>query len=467
MTAKTLFRALMTTTALTFALAPLSASADVVEDLQNQVQYLTQMLTSVQQTLQNVLAQQNAQGQQIQQQQQQISETQADAKNAGDPGFKIKWDPSPTISSTDGRFSMHVRGRVLVDAGWASNDDTADVKATEFRAARIGIEGKAWNNVNYKFEMDFAGGSATVKDAFVKVNSSNFSATLGQQNQPFSLEEISSSRFNTFMERPAWTTTFGLERQIGAVFSTHGKDWTASAGLMRGDFTTSNRDEGTTFGGRITYGPKVGETQLHIGGGVLVRKVGMDQPLERFRNRPYAHFTPDRFIDTGLMFDKDVLFNVEGLVMHGPLAVQSEFAWDAAHVPGESDRANFHGGNVEISYFLTGESRTYEASKGEMGRPKVNHPVFQGGMGAWQIAYRYDFVDLNDVINLDGGGMMLFRDGRQVSHIIGVNWYWNPYVRFMINYARSRITGAFDVAADGGDGTNTVDSVGLRAQVDW
>ena len=48
--------------------------------------------------------------------------------------------------------------------------------------------------------------------------------------------------------------------------------------------------------------------------------------------------------------------------------------------------------------FLTGETRSYK--EGEFGRIKVKNPVLGGGKGggwgAWQIAGRYDVIDLTD-----------------------------------------------------------------------
>lgn len=467
MTAKKLLRTMMMTTALTVAFAPGPAAAGMVEDLKNQVDYLTQLLAGVQQTLQNVLAQQNAQGQQIQQQQQQLTQTSADVKKA-DPGFSIKWEPAPSIKSNDGRFEMNLRGRIFADAGWVSNDETATVKATEFRAARLGIEGKAWNNVKYKFEIDFADNAVSIKDAFVGIQAGKFDVTLGQHKPPVSLDELTSSRFTTFMERAAFTGGFGFDRFLGISVAHTGEDHSLTIGAYRGTAGTLDVDEGTLIAARATYSPKIGEkTRIHVGASVRYRETGEGQALFRYRQRPFSHITSMRFVDTGARFDKDVLFGVEAAVMHGPFTVVGEYVWDRAQVPGQSDRANFHGYYAEVGYFLTGEHRTYEGNKGEFGRIDVKKPVLKGGWGAWQVAYRYDVLDLSDVITLTGGGMLGILGGEQKTHIFGVNWYWNKYMRMMLNYSRSKVANAFLVGANGADGMNTIDTFGIRTQVDW
>ncbi|RMF18119.1 MAG: hypothetical protein D6757_00315, partial [Alphaproteobacteria bacterium] len=138
---------------------------------------------------------------------------QASGEASGD-AVKVKWEPAPSISSPDGRFEMNLRGRVYVDAGFANDDnDTMNVDATELRAARLGIEGKAWKDIKYKFEVDFAGNKATVKDAYIQWRKP-IAVTVGQFKTPNSLEEQTSSRYITFMERGSFTDAFDFERQI-------------------------------------------------------------------------------------------------------------------------------------------------------------------------------------------------------------------------------------------------------------
>jgi phosphate-selective porin OprO and OprP len=74
----------------------------------------------------------------------------------------------------------------------------------------------------------------------------------------------------------------------------------------------------------------------------------------------------------------------------------------------------------------------------------VERPLQDGGPGAWEVAARADFIDLNDQ-GIDGG--------KQVSYIAGVNWYANNYMRFMLDGAITQVLDAegSDAAADGDD----------------
>lgn len=44
---------------------------------------------------------------------------------------------------------------------------------------------------------------------------------------------------------------------------------------------------------------------------------------------------------------------------------------------------------------------------------------------------------------------------------------WRDNTRMMVNYSHASIKQAFDVALNGPDGKNTVNTLGIRAQVDW
>ena len=427
---------LLVATALMTAVCSAPSSAQDIGALTKQMEALQKQLTE----LQNKVA---------------VSEKKA--ASGGKDGLKVKWEPAPKISSPDGNFEMNLRGRILVDAAFISDkDNNDDIKATEFRAARLGIEGKAWNDVKYKFEADFAGDEVTLKDAYIQW-SGPAKLTFGQFKTPNSLEEQTSSRYITFMERASFTDAFGLARQIGIGAGFGGDTYTLNVGVFRGSNGTDNEDEGLTFAARATYGAEMGDTQVHLGASFRHRKQGDDQSNIRYRQRPHAHLA-NRFVATDKIANKDTFVGFEAASVFGPLSVQGEWAFVKADLaspaPGQQN-PSFSGGYVEASYFLTGEKRSYSAKKGSFGRLKIKDT---SGFGALQLAARYDRIDLSD----EG-----FSGGEQDTFLIGANWWLNRYTRFMANYSNSSIKNAFDVSANGADGKNTVNTFALRAQVDW
>lgn len=376
-------------------------------------------------------------------------------------GLKVKWKGAPELSSADGSFKMKIRGRIFTDYSKVSAGNRGsslpgeDVDATEFRTARLGVEGVLFRDIKYKFETDFAGNRTIVKDAYLQWNLKPFSVTFGQFKIPASLEEQTSSRFITFMERAAFTDAFGLSRNIGVTVGFVQNDMTFKAGIFQGSNGSAADNEGRTYAARITYGPKLanGNIRLHMGASWFIRENDRGDMSLRYRQRPFAHLAASRTVNTGnIAADKDRFIGLEAAGIMGPFSIQAEYAWiKASMLDKAADDPAFSGGYISASYFITGESRGYK--KGAMDRAKVRNPVSEGGMGAWQLAVRYDMIDLNDDNALVPGG-------EQDSIILGVNWHLNDYTRFMANFSRSNIEGSPEAITE-------ADTYGLRFQVDW
>jgi hypothetical protein len=67
------------------------------------------------------------------------------------PDINVKWSPGPTLSSKDGSWSVHVRGRLMVDGGALGDEDDLykNDNGVELRAARLGIEGNFLQGWSY------------------------------------------------------------------------------------------------------------------------------------------------------------------------------------------------------------------------------------------------------------------------------------------------------------------------------
>ena len=384
--------------------------------------------------------------------------TAADTPVAAKTPVITKAEPAFALGTPDGRFEFNIRGRILADAGFISDsDDTVDIRATEFRAARLGIEGKAWKSVKYKFEADFSGNEVDLKDAYLEYASSYGKWKFGQFKTANSLDEQTSSRHITFLERASFTDAFGLSRNLGISYGNGGDNWTLNAGAFRGGNGVSEEDEGEIFAARVTYGGEIDGGVWMLGASARYRDIG-DGSLIRYRQRPHHHLS-SRFIATDRIASNDSFYGFEGAIQYGAFHAASEWGFLTADEGGAGGRdANFHGGYFEAGWFLTGESKPLKLDKGAWDRPKVNSPLQDGGFGALQVAARFDRIDLT----ADG-----VYGGEQDTYIIGLNWYLNRHTRFTANYSHSSIDKAFNVAANGPDGENGVDALGLRFQVDW
>jgi phosphate-selective porin OprO/OprP len=118
-----------------------------------------------------------------------------------------------------GGWSFTPFGRLMVDAGTVnapgSIADPGLGFANEVRRARIGVKGDIGSGFGYKTEFEFADNTVEVTDAFLTYGKDALEVTVGQHNNFQGLEELTSSRFTSFMERAAFTDAFGFQRRIG------------------------------------------------------------------------------------------------------------------------------------------------------------------------------------------------------------------------------------------------------------
>ena len=372
--------------------------------------------------------------------------------------LSVKWEPAPSFSRADKMFEMNIRGRIFSDAAWISDkDDNISIKATELRAARLGIEGKAWNSIKYKFEADFADDQTTVKDAMIEWKTkSGIKWLAGQFKTPNSLDEQTSSRHTSLMERASFTDAFELTRRIGLGVSLGGDRWTGKIGMYKGANNIEAENEGHEIAGRFTFSPRTDEIQLHLGGSLRFRSNGSLSEYQ-YRQRPHQHLS-SRFVSTGSIAKKDNFYGLELAAIRNNIWFASEYTFLKAKLENNSvQNPTFKGAYIEFGTFLTGETRAYKPSKGAWDRTKVKSSVFDGGYGAWSLTTRFDRIDLNDSV---------FNGGIQNTIILGVNWHLNPHTKLQINYNNSKVKKS-DLSINGIDRKNTINGIGIRAQVDW
>jgi len=405
-----------------------------------------------------------------------------------DVDLKVKWKGAPQLSSRDKKFQFKVRGRLMVDYDSIDQDQAItgerDINGWEARRARLGVEGHVWYDWKYKFEVDFAGGNeAEVKDAYIAYAGfsdwHNFQILMGQFKVANSLEGMTSSRFITFMERSAFIDAFQLEpRYLGVGIHAGDDHWSFQTSYNgssiedQGDFT----DDQTVFAVRGTVAPINNDTTVvHLGASYRSRNAGtLDEndaggksaDLYRYRARGADLHLADRFVDTDPLGESDDYWGLEGAVVYNRFSVQGEYGQMSVDVPSiYPGSPDYEGYYIEGSVFLTDDMRNYKAKAGEFTRVKVSNPVFggSGGWGAWQLAGRYDVVDLgSDAGPLTNAGHDCDKCGDQGTWTIGLNWWLTDYTALKFNVASSDISGAFDE----NDGA-VIDGFGLRGQIDW
>lgn len=376
------------------------------------------------------------------------------------PASVPKSAPVTELSKSD-NWSFTPFGRLMVDAGGVNAPDGINDPGlgfgTEVRRARIGVKGDLTGGFNYKLEVAFEGNEVEITDAILGYEKGDLEIAIGQHNNFQSLEELTSSRFLSFLERAAFTDAFGFGRRVGVSGTYSTGDVTVQTGLFTSNIGDLN-DENNSWSSdsRVVFGPKLGDTQLHIGGSLHYREFNGGQSSVRYRQRPQIHSTDTRLLNTG-SFDAtgELGYGLEFIAINGPFHATGETFWQKVDRPGALADPTFFGGYAEVGYFLTGgDTRTYKGAKFD--RIKPENPVGEGGFGAVQINARYDYLDLNDA------GII---GGQQTSYGLSLVWTPTDYTRFMANYIRIQYRDA--AVAAGFDTDYGVDTLGVRAQFDF
>jgi phosphate-selective porin OprO/OprP len=319
-------------------------------------------------------------------------------------------------------MTVNFGGRIQVDYTYYDEDNIDLNSGSEFRRARFFAEGDIAEDWSYKAQYDFAGNGTELKDVYIRYTGWDLGKlTIGQFKQEFGLEVLTSSKYMTFIER-ASLSAFAVDRRIGVGLAGDSGRWHWAASVFGQEESDDDgeNDEGYGVAGRLTWAPEFGDNSfIHLGVSANWQEPNEDSDDNetwRVRARPETHQTNVRLVDTGTLGDVDdvLTYGLEGAWVMGPFSVQGEWAQQTVNRD-EGDEPDLSSWYLYGSWFITGESRAYKG--GSFGRTKATN--------AWEIAARYSTMDLEDG---DIGG------GEQDIITLGVNYYVNPYLRFMFNY---------------------------------
>jgi phosphate-selective porin OprO/OprP len=452
----------------------------------------------------------------------------------GDKGLEIESLDKNFKMAIGGRLQVdaqvnmndHQGSRVL--SGAASHQPLND--GIGVRRGRMHMEGTLYKDYDFKFEYDFARGNgstaAGITDAWIEYTGFKpFSVTIGQFKEPFSLESVTSNRFLTFAERSFANNAFvefanpyllGLSAQsYGDRYSARvafqaepigGGNYNANTSTNSNGNANRNGQSGNpTYGvtGRATFLPYFeSKTELlHVGASGSYRVVNNTNngvaagsavsgngaaagaPTAMQFASQVTNVDRTNWANTGALtggcsasgvctrkLENYYRVGTEVAGVYGPFSFQSEYMLTQLNGQGYDSNDMLQGYYVFGSYFLTGESRTYDSKKGVFGRqkPNKNFSFANGGWGAWELAARWDTLDMNTK-HVTGG--------RLESGTVALNWYVNPHVRLMVDYEHV-FTNKY-IQQPGGPalatGTNNAmntngqhpDVMMVRTQLDW
>ena len=286
----------------------------------------------------------------------------------------------------------------------------------------------------FKIDLGGVGDELYWSDLYVWFRDVPYAGTVkvGQYDAPMSLEALTGSTYETFMEYGAPVEAFAPGLKVGVQVSDHRQDQRATWAF--GVFTDGQTpdvgdasDSVARLTGRVTWLPIVprvdGDTLVHLGASASYVLSSGDRI--RYDSRPESYLAPDLVDTSDLDTNNAYPFGLEFAAKRGPATVQIEYLASALDA-GDLGSAYLDGIYGSASWFLTGEQRPYDRTVARMGPLVPHHDLnpWLGHWGAWEIAGRTSWLDLSD-------GEI--RGGRMVIFTAGLNWYWNRYVRILFN----------------------------------
>ncbi|MCO1334087.1 OprO/OprP family phosphate-selective porin [Microbulbifer sp. OS29] len=369
------------------------------------------------------------------------------------------------IVSDDGNFSAELGGRIHFDTYIFDKDLKDPVNTTDFRRARLSMKGKLWK-WEYKLERDFASdGTGGLRDVYLATKFFNGKLTIGNFKPSRSINELTSSNEIILMEY-AFTSAAGIYdgrgRQQGIGWRTHWSCHTLGLNLFNLRNPGDPRNSGFGAAARLTWAPiNDDNSTVHLGVSRSFEKANQAS-LDIIAEVAYAgRRGPDQLIaispggseyffgefgdDEFFLGDSGGRVNITGFELaatYGPLFGQAEYAF--GHFTGglylselifeelygappnffcDPITGCFIGGQdvhawyIMGSWAITGQHKPYDAKTGIFKSIKPSPPE-----GAWEIAARYNTIENRD-----------FRQLRASNFTFGVNYYFNPKVRVMMN----------------------------------
>ena len=338
-----------------------------------------------------------------------FAESEVKAKAGG--GAKFKTDD----------VSIKVGGRLMYDIDWFDDEaftgNTGSGSDSELRRARIYVSGE-FGNWEAKVQGDFKDdGDTALSDAYIQYNGwDDLELVLGKHKEPFGLEEQTSSKDITAIERTMITTALAPGKNYGASLGSFSDEFTWMVGLYDHGDEGGNIATGVT--GRMTFAPVVTKNQvLHFGAGFRQSRLAgneygdADQRLE-------IHTADEKVGSSSIVGESITAYNFEVAYAAGPFHAQAEF-FDAEVDGGFNADTDISGYYAQFGYVLTGESRPYSKGKFKRVSPK-------GENGAWEMFGRFSQYepgsDEADAVTL------------------GLNYYASKAVRVGVNYVMGDMT---------------------------
>lgn len=391
----------------------------------------------------------------------------------------------------DTRFWFSSGGVFRIDgASFMGSSDSLQTNypsGVHIKTAEWNVKGGLGQDLSYELRLKLDGGNGRFTDAMLSYAgiAPNILLSAGRLNSSFSLDNDNSTSWQPFIETAA-TNVFFPNSGLGLKYEMWWDHYAFKVAALQPDHGTivipNNRgSDPWQYSARAFYAPvnQYGNV-YHFGGGAVLRQIEHQNygggDIKRFTMNAYPGARARRtgtlvqLVEPGLTSGGDTSdvgmraswvreFNIEIARQMGPFLLFGEYFYMNVKRPQPTvmpssfpfkQTVRFKSWFFVGTWILTGESREYTMADGTFSTIKPIHSY-----GAWEVAARYTYVDLNDR-DIQGGS----------QHDLGfaLNWFYNEHVRFSVDYIRAHVHPAVIYA---GPNLRKLDIIAGRVQVRW
>lgn len=372
-------------------------------------------------------------------------------------------DGAPLLRSADGLSSLRLSTLLHADLRFPERDWGLEPTFL-LRRARIQLDSTVagWLSTRLVLGDLFSNLKAPtpplLKDAWLELHLASWmQLRVGRQKVPFSYEWLlTSSNQLDFIENTLSFSSLVPQYDLGAVL--HGRWWEGKAEYWLGCFNGDGDESQDSVGGKlmaahVSLSPVKG---LHLGASAA-QALGHRRTATELKG---ALSTGHAFLgngDTVQVQPSHWLMGLEAISYLGPVSLKSEYVqrdWgggllaDRRQIQGVQ-RLRAQGFYASATWVLTGEEKT--------ARGVTPHAPFdsrqwgRSGPGAWELGARYGALrmDFTPPEGAPGTGAATSPDSTLQELTLGLRWYPDARLRWMVDYSRYAFDGGPRAFVDG------------------
>jgi len=355
--------------------------------------------------------------------------------------------PPPSFRSgdvlrVDFRLRLHADARSFSPARLQGND------SVEFRRARVGVQGRVVEIVEYEVEAELRDEAEPWRDVFVNFRKSRAAEVQGGRFKlPFGREQLTGVTNLDFIERALMSSELAPARDVGLMIRGRVADGRLlyQTGVFRHDGDNArlgdNPGAGTSWSGRLVVTPWAGGSrmwrELQAGGAVTVGTV--PEGLNGLSGRTLSGFT---FFEPVYVNGRRLRAALEASWVPGPFSLRGEY------IQAQDERKGQGLGEVDLpdvigqGWYVSGTWAITGQRKAGGIEPRRWSPL--RGAGAVEVTARIEALRFGSQGATDDPP---FRNPRAANLLenrdrvvtLGVNWYLNRVSRILINFTRETI----------------------------